>query len=266
MTVAPKVPLRVRLAIASDRSFKQLINVLWATHHGVWLGALRSGDLAAANAAAYAKRDRYSDANYNRSGLTDWEREVVKRDFPPGSGVLVPSAGGGREVLGLEALGYRAVGFDPSPVLVAAGREILAETGSRDRLLLSPADGFPDGLDEQFDAILFGWGGYVHIRGRSTRVSFLSNLRRRVDSGAPMLLSFFLRSPNDRTYPAALNVAKLIRRIRRSSEPIELGDTVAATFDHYFTWEEIEAELAEGGFEVIESSTSPYPHVTCRAV
>ncbi len=262
----PRVPIRVRLAIASDRWFKRLINALWAAHHGIWLGALRSSDLTAANAVAYAGRDRYRNAEYNRSGLTDWERNVVERSFPTASNVLVPSAGGGREILGLEALGFTAVGFDPSPEIVDAGREILAETGAPDRLTLSPADRMPDELNERFDAILFGWGGYVHIRGRSTRVAFLRDLRRTVNSGAPMLLSFYLRSPDDRTYPIAMILATIIRRIRRSREPVELGDTVSATFDHYFTWDEIEAELVEGSFEVIDSSSSPYPHLVCRAV
>ncbi len=261
-----KVPLRVRFAISSDRWFKRLVNALWAAHHGFWLGMLRSSDLAAANAAAYAGRDRYRDAEYNRSGLTDWERRAVDQYFPPGSNVLVPSAGGGREILGLEALGFRAVGFDPSPELVDAGRELLAETGDQDRLIISAADGLPDNLHEQFDAILFGWGGYVHIRGRSTRVALLRQLRNTVPSDAPMLISFFLRSPGDRTYPSAMKLARLIQRIRLSPEPVELGDTVAATFDHYFTWDEIEAELGEGGFSVVESSGTPYPHLMCRAV
>ena len=53
---------------------------------------------------------------------------------------------------------------------------------------------------------------------------------------------------------------------RRSDAPLELGDTVAGTFDHYFTWDEIEAELADGGFTVVETSSAPYPHLVCRAM
>ncbi len=261
-----KTPLRVRLAIASDRWFKRSVNALRIAHQGLWLGVLRPDDLTTANAAAYAKWDRYRDDDYNRSGLSDWERDAAKAHFPPESSVLVPSAGAGREVLGLAALGYRVTGFDPSPVLVESGQRLLSDTGSMAQLLLSPPDDLPAGFDEHFDAILFGWGGYIHIQGRATRIVFLSHLRSLIDAGAPMILSFFLRTPDDRTFPATVRVASAIRRIRGSCESIELGDTVAATFDHYFTWDEIISELAEGGFAVIESSNSPYPHVVCRAM
>ena len=262
----PKTPVRVRLAIRSDRWFKRMISVLRAVHQGIWLGALRSSDFAAANAAAYARWERYRNDDYNKSGLVDWEIEAIRRNFPPGSRVLVPSAGGGREVLGLQAMGYHAVGFDPSPELVSGGQRLIAETDSTAQLTLSPPDGLPVGIAEHFDAILFGWGGYIHVRGRAARISMLEGLRRTVEPNAPMVVSFFLRSPGDRTFPTTVRVASAIRRIRRSREPIELGDTVAATFDHYFTWDEIGAELAEGGFTVIESSAFPSAHVVCRAV
>lgn len=264
--MTPRTPIRVRLAIRSDRWLKRTLAALRSVHQGVWLGVLRSSDLAAANAAAYSHWERYRDDAYNKSGLADWERDAIQRYFSPRSRVLVPSAGGGREILGLEGLGYRVVGFDPSQYLVAYGQGLIAETGGKSQLMLSPPDALPVGFDERFDAILVGWGGYVHIRTRLARVAFLQGLRHSVDAGAPMIISFFLRAPTDRTFPATKTVASLIRKVRRSSEPIELGDTVAATFDHYFTWDEIEAELAEGGFIPAESSSAPYPHLVCRAI
>lgn len=264
--MTPGTPLRVLLAIRSDRWFKRSMSGLQAIHQGVWLGLLRPEDIAIANAVAYATWDQYQDEDYNRSGLTDWETDVIGRHFQPGSRVMVTSAGGGREVLGLDALGYRVVGFDPSPDLIAHGQQLIAATANHSRMLQSPPDAIPPNLEGTFDAVLVGWTGYTHIRRRATRISFLRSLRALVDRDAPMLLSFFLRSPDDRTFPTARMLASGIQRIRGSREPIELGDTMAGTFDHYFAWDEIESELASGGFAVLESSNSPYPHLVGRAI
>ena len=266
MTVDGVVPLRVRLAIAADRHFKQAVNGLRAVHLGLWLGLFDPEHVAAANAAAYGRWDRYHDEQYNRSGLANWEAEAVDRHFPGGSSVLVPSAGAGREVIGLADRGYRPAGFDPAPNLVDLGGRFLADDYPETRLLLSPPGRLPAHLDGPFDAILFGWGGYIHVCGRENRVVLLSALRGTVESGAPMVLSFFLRSASDRTFVVARRIAVLLRMIRGRREPVELGDTVAATFDHHFTWDEIESELLEGGFVAIERSAAPYPHVVCRAV
>jgi hypothetical protein len=254
------------MAISSERRFKQTMNGLRAVHLGLWLGLFDAEHVAAANAAAYARWPRYRDESFNRSGLTDWERDAVNRHFPTGSAVLVPSAGAGREVIGLAALGHRATGFDPAPTLVEMGVRLISDdAGAGARLLLSPPDRLPKDLAGPFDAILFGWGGYIHVRGRERRVALLSDLRSVVQRGAPMLLSFYLRSPDDRTFAIARRIAVALRSLRGSHEPVELGDTVAGTFDHHFTWAEIESELADGGFAVLERRSAPYPHVVCQA-
>ncbi len=260
------VPLRVRAAIRSDRWFKRTANAARAIHEGLWLGLLDPEHLTAANAAAYARWDRYRDADYNRSGLNDWERSAVTAYFPEGSTVLVPSAGAGRELIALDDLGYIATGFDPSPELVTIGRRLLAAGGHGATLIPAPPDRVPPGLQGPFDAILMGWGGYVHIRGRSARTAFLAQLRSLVHEGAPMLLSFFLRAADDRHFATVHRIATGVRSLRRSNDRPDLGDTVAGTFDHYATWHEITDELAAGGFEIITSSDAPYPHVVARAV
>ena len=242
------------------------MNAMRVAHQGAWLGLFRVEDIAQANSAAYAQWDRYLNADYNRSGLADWEHDAAVGYFPPDSAILVASAGAGREVLGLERLGYHPVGFDPSFELVAQGRRFLESEGSTAELLLSPPDHVPPGIEGPFGGVLVGWGGYIHIYTRTARVSFLRELRALVDHNAPMVLSFFLRMPEDRSFTATQRIALFVRALRRSREPIEPGDTIEGTFDHHFTWDEIESELTDGGFSVVESSSAPYPHVVCRAV
>lgn len=259
-------PFRVRAAIVSERWLKRSINIARAVHAGMWLGSLDEEHLQQANASAYATWDRFKAADYNRSGLKRWEQQAIARHFPPDGSVLIACAGAGREVVALSTLGYAPTGFDPSPELVAIGRRLLEEDGIDAPLILSEPDSVPDGLTGPFGAVVVGWGGYIHIRGRSVRVRFLSQLRSNVEPGAPMLLSLFLRSPVDRHFRVVFSIASTVRRVRRSETVDEIGDSVAATFDHYSTWDEVSAELSEAGFELVESLDAPYPHLVCRAV
>ena len=261
-----EMPLRVRMAIASDRWFRRVIGGLTAALSGLWLGILDSAHLAMKTTAAYDDEDTFSSDDHNLAGLWTWEREVVDRHFPNGARVLVPCAGGGREVLALQDLGYEVVGFDPSSALIEAGQRLLGDRGSQAQLLLSPPDALPDNLDGDFQAVLVGWGGYTHIRGREDRIAFLSALRYRVDEGSPLLISFFIRTAERRRFRLTRFIANAIRRLRRSPHRVQLGDTLGGTFDHFFTWDEITDELAQGGFAVIASAKAPFAHAVCHAV
>ena len=261
-----KTPLRIRTAIVSNRLLARLTRGIEAVHGGVWLGLLDGDQLAGATSSMYSDHSYYAELDYNTSGLLEWEREAVELHFPPGGRVLVASAGGGRELFGLEAMGFHPTGFDPSEHLVSVGRGLIEERGSSAELLLSEPDSVPEGLDPPYDAIVFGWAGYIHVRGRSTRVAFLERLRELVPKGAPLLISFFLRSGEGRQFTVARNVGAAIRRVRRVGEPVEMGDTVAGMFEHYFTWAEVEKELADAGFSVVSSSGAAFPHIVGRAV
>jgi len=105
----------------------------------------------------------------------------------------------------------------------------------------------------------------MHIHGREARIAFLVAPRDRVDEGAPLLISFLMRSPSRRFRLTRL-VANAIRRLRRSPQSVELGDTLGSTFEHLFTLDEIVDELAHGGFAVVASAKTGFPHAVCRAV
>ena len=161
-----ELPIRVRLAIAADRWYSRLSRAIGAALSGFWLGILDSDHLAMKTAAACDRGETSGNDHHNLSGLFAWEQQVVNQHFPIGARVLVPSAGAGREVLALYDLGYEVIGFDPSPALVETGQRLLADTGSRAQLLLSPPDEIPDNLDGDFQAVLVGWGG-IHAHSRS---------------------------------------------------------------------------------------------------
>ena len=270
MVVSPQHIRRVKLAVASERRLARTLGLLEAASHalysGVWLGILDDIHFPAVTAAYYADSERYHSDYHNLSGLFLWEREAVESAFPKASSVLVPSAGGGREIIALAMIGHNVVGCEPSPQLVEYGRALIEERGLDAELLLSPPNRLPTNLDGRFECVLIGWGSYSHVNGRVVRVEFLRDLRRRVAAGAPMIVSFTMRSTNSRSFRIARTIGGAIRKLRRSREAIEPGDFVLPDYLHYFTREEVESELVDGGFVVTDFAESPYPHAICRAV
>ncbi len=261
---------RVKLAVASERRLEHILGLLATAartlYSGVWLGILDDVHFPAVTAAYYVDSELYRSDHHNLRGLFLWEREAIESAFPAGSSVFVPSAGGGREIVALASTGHDVVGCEPSPHLVEYGRALIEERGLDAQLLLSPPNRLPTDLDGHYESVLVGWGAYSHVNGRAVRIDFLRDLRRHVATGAPMIMSFMMRSTTGRSFRIARSVGGAIRRLRRSREAIEPGDFVLPDYLHFFTREEIESELVDGGFVVTDFAENPYPHAICRAV
>ena len=257
-------------ARASDRR-RRALNVLNACFDGVWLGLLDRNALDRLDEHFYSSGHdemdgrvfSYREEAHNRSGLHDWERAAIERHFPSGGRVLVTGAGGGREVLALLERGFDAVGYEPNGTLVAAGAELMRSLGHDGRLRCCDRDAFPGGR-ERGDAVLVGWGSYMLIPGRDRRVAFVRAARAAVPDGAPLLCSFFTRPPHARYFSILAGTANAVRQLRRRA-PVEVGDTIAENFAHRFTREEIERELALGGFRMIAFERRPYGHAVAVA-
>jgi hypothetical protein len=244
----------------------------WVTEalvDGLFLGLMDDRDLVALDRAFYANATelvagharRYDEEAHICSGLNDWEARAAQDTFPAGGRVVVTSAGAGREIFGLQQLGFDAVGFEPNEHLVTAGRRVLARNGDADRLLVCDRDVFP--TTDRADAVVIGWGSYTLIRGTSRRVALLKGARDVVTSGAPLLVSFFARP--DRGYFRTVSiVASALRRLQ-GEEPVEHGDALSPNFVHYFSRTEIEDELRAAGFQPERFVAWPYAHVIARA-
>lgn len=63
-------------------------------------------------------------------------------------------------------------------------------------------------------------------------------------------------------------IARRVRKLRGSQDPVEYGDKLWSVFNHYFTGSEIRAEMAESGFQLIEYCVHECPeaHAVGRAV
>jgi hypothetical protein len=99
----------------------------------------------------------------------------------------------------------------------------------------------------------------MHVAGRSRRVAFLRAAAAALSPGGRLMLSYWDRD-DVRGLATTYRIARWVRRVRRD-EPPELGDTLAPSFLHRFSHEEIRSELAEAGFRVVYSQPEPVCHV-----
>jgi hypothetical protein len=146
---------------------------------------------------------------------------------------------------------------------VDAANELLVAQGYGPSVTYAPRNAVPMSTDV-YDGLIIGWGAYTLIRGRDRRVALLRALRTKVETGAPMLLSFFTRRPSDVEFRIATAVANLLRR-SLGRERLEPGDHLEPNFVHRFVESELAAELAAGGFELEFFATAPYGHAVALA-
>ena len=248
----------------------RLVRLMQSVTMGFWLGILSPHDLDSVDDAYYVgfggKRAGpidYTRTDYNSQGLFGWERRAVETHFRIGGSIALMAAGGGREVLALRRLSCRVDAWECQPDFVVAANELLVAEGYEPSVTYAPRNVVPAGTD-LYDGLIIGWGAYTLIRGRARRVALLRDLRTKVETGAPMLLSFFTRSASDVEFRIAAAVGNLLRR-SLGREQLEQGDHLEPNFVHRFVESELASELAAGGFELEFFAAAPYGHAVALA-
>jgi len=261
----PQFPVRVRIFAFLDLNIKRFLNVVIAIHQGFWLGLLNQNQIDRATELNYLSLEKYRNLNYNNSGLWDWEEKAFNTYFKKCKSILLGACGGGREVMALSDMGFQVDGFECSEKLVEHCKEALISKSIKAQIYLCPPSQVPSELNK-YDGLIMGWGAYMHIRGKDERIRFLKQFRLHVNDNGPLLLSFFVRDKS-KQYERIYKVARFVAFLSRNSDPIELGDTINGTFDHFFTKEEIEYELSMAGFEMVfYSAERTYPHAVAKVV
>lgn len=243
----------------------KLLNLLMASHlllralfSGIWLGVLRREALLEINSAYYSRSKKYKDPGYNKSGFLGWERTMIARYFQNCKRFLVVGAGGGREVMALRRLGYEVDGFECNCELIPVANALLEEEGLNPSVRFAAPDTFAIG-EVIYDGLIVGWGAYMLIQGRHNRIALVRKMRSTIGTGAPLFVSFFVRSADARWFFVTKAIGNGFRRLL-GRENIELGDALEPEYVHYFTKDEIAAELREGGFVLEYYSDHPYGH------
>jgi len=217
--------------------------------------------LDAYNALTYDAAPVYqAGSEVFRQGLFNWEQEMIAAAFPePPAKVLVGGAGGGREAFALSAKGYDVAAFDPSPGLARSmidhappGGRVEPLIGRYEDLprLCRAADSVPVDLaaGPPYQAAVFGWTSYSHIRTRATRVTALRAMAAL--TAGPVAVSFFLARPRLEHRPGRA------RRIASALGFQSNGDafTPFIGFYHYSSASDIQSEVAEAGLEIVHAS------------
>lgn len=264
MTLAAKRrDVVVALFFLSGRSLPKLLQATKGAVDGALLGAASSDLLHEVDARYYSTQSQYTDDGYNTSGLFGWEQELVEAHFPTGGHVAVAGAGGGREVLALLERGYEVTGYECNPRLVEAANSLLDARGHPRVVRVAPRDCWvEDGL--RFDALVVGWGAYMLMTGRSRRVAFLRGARAQLGPGGPILLSFYDRSGDSPYFKAVRKVGNSIRWLR-GAEWLTAGDALAPNYVHYFTEQDLGAELREAGLALVAYQAGDYGRAVARA-
>lgn len=200
------------------------------------------------------------------AGLEPWEEALVRAHVPPGGRVLDIGCGAGREAVGLARAGFRVVGLDIAPAMVAAARRRAAEEG----LDIAFQVGSVTDLDVppvSFDAAFWA-GSYHHVPGRPLRVRTLERLRRALVPGGVLILMVVYRGPRGRVLSRS-RLVDLLRGLGRRlglahalSEPgdgwmrevSEASDPGRPCFFHDFDRPaEVQSEVEEAGFRAEEA-------------
>ncbi len=256
--------LLTRAYFRSHEALNGFTRLVSASYIGFWLGILTRSHLLEIGERYFNQQTAYWSEEYNKEGLFVWEQRVVEREFQGRRRLLVPAAGGGREVLALRRLGYDVLGFEAHPGLVDVANQVLEREGMAPDVLNAPWDGCPP-LDGVFDGIIVGWGAYMHIRGRETRAAFLRELRSKIVPGGPILLSFFSIPKDTRYFRTIARIGNTLARVL-GRDPVQVGDCLAPYFAHFFTPQRLTTELVEGGFELVSFDHLEYGHAVGRAV
>jgi hypothetical protein len=278
------VPLLVRIYFLTRSWFEKTLAMAWggawACFTGLWLGVLPRDSLHAIDEEYYSRSNRgdsartrlpvrpdepdYHGEEWNKSGLFDWEKEVVIEYFANYKRLLVIGAGGGREVLALLRLGYEVDGFESHPGLVTAANDLLRAEGYDSTVRLAPRDEAPS-TGATYDGIVVGWAMYMLVQGSERRIALLRQLRAQTRTRGPILISFFYRAASPKVYKLAALVANVTQRVLRR-QPTEVGDWLQPNYVHFFTQEEVISELSEGGFNSVHYSIEGYGHAVGTAV
>jgi hypothetical protein len=162
-------------------------------------------DRAALTIAIYHRQTMYQAGQpFFSRGLFPWEQQLFRHPYFPRTGsVLIPAAGGGRELSWFLERGYDAVGFDPAPSLVHSwnlshpAHPMSAASYAELRQMLASQSGPLAALSERsFDAIVLGWGSLSHLLEEEERRELFLGLRRRYPK-AVVALSFLSSCDKD---------------------------------------------------------------------
>lgn len=248
--------LLVRLVSGSLNFLESIYKFSDAALSGFWLGIMSEKAIDRYNKYHYDRLPKYLDDKYNLSGLHRWEYERIKKFFYASKTFLLIGAGGGRETAALRKWGVEIDSYECSEKFVAYGNDFLKRNNIDASITWLPVNSVPD-LIKKYDGIILGWGAYTHIYGSWNRISLLKKLHPFCKNETQIMISFFTRNGMGRKDKIVGSVSNFFRFFCRRPKT-EAGDRLESYFAHYFNRQEIESELKQSGFSLLEYYDEEY--------
>jgi hypothetical protein len=134
----------------------------------------------------YRRSKKYRDPADQQKGLFPFEEAALKAFFPPPPArLLVPGAGGGREVLALSQRGYLVDAFDPVADLVEAATRLTACCPGV-KIWQATVEDWADNASGVYDGVFTGGAMWTHMMHERERLRALEAFSKVCPSG-PLL-------------------------------------------------------------------------------
>jgi len=258
-----EIPRKFRLYKHTQTTLRYVYYILEECLNGFWLGILSRDSIHRLDELYYQDENLYVSDAYNKSGLFQWEEDVIDRFYFDRKSILLLSSGGGREIYGLRKRPFNITAYECSPKFVSYANSFLSRHLVEASVEIIGRNEIAD-TGILYDGAIVGWGGYMLIQGRARRISFLRKLRGQLEPGSPVLLSFFANTFNKKRFILTSKIANVLRWFR-NREMTDVGDFFAPNFVHFFTRDEIANEMSAAGFKLEHYSAEPYGHAVGTA-
>lgn len=200
-----------------------------------------------------ASLDAWAKDGLVDSGLEPEEKELLM-DIPlRAADVLVLGAGGGRDSLPFARMGHRVTAVDFVPGMVERAEDNARRRGLRLTGIVQEVSrvDFPS---ESFDLVFLSAAMYSSVPTRRRRVAMLERIRAVLRPQGYFVCQFSWK-PGLSLNPKAEFLKKLVAGATLGYHGYERGDQLWGNveFQHFFSSRpELEAEFAEGGFEIMK--------------
>lgn len=181
-------------------------------------GLLRRAELQAASVDQY-RRFNVSAIDVD-AGLSPAEHDFYGRFLRARGRVLLAGCGTGRDLIGLQLLGYDVTGLEPVAEVVELARQHLARRGMTASLETGLVE--TSELRGPYDAVIFSNGCYSLIQSSAVRISALRRVARHLTPGGRVIASYHPARHRSRLGQWLTRAAA---RISKSGWIPETGDT-----------------------------------------
>ena len=166
------------------RRSKQLSNILFSKTFACYESSIET---TKERYASDAEIEFYRE--FGKTGLLDEEGYILRhlaQRLPEDKNCLVVGCGTGREVFGVEQLGFKAVGIDNCARMIEEAHGLKLELGSPGTFECCDFLEFHE--TEKFDVVFLTYALLNHIQGRGKRVEFLRKAKALMKKGGYVVM------------------------------------------------------------------------------